>query len=427
VKDLQLDGEVKPVFPDFDGRYSILGNDGTRFFMMTHRDAPMGRVVAFDVREPAPDKWTELIAGTKQSIENISLVGDRFLVNRLRLAQSEVAVYGLDGRFEKTIELPGAGTVWGLEGRRKDTETFFAFSSYTHPTTIYRYDVASGETSAFRRPDVDFDPGDFYTRQVAYTTKDGTPVTMFITHKRGLVLHGKNPTLLHGYGGFNASQTPWFSPSYLVWMEMGGVYCEPNLRGGGEYGKEWHEAGILRNKQKVFDDFIAAAEALCFNHYTNPGKLAISGGSNGGLLVGACLNQRPDLFAAALPAVGVMDMLRYHRFTVGRFWVSEYGSADDPEMFPTLLAYSPYHNIKKREYPAVLVTTSDHDDRVVPAHSFKYTARLQAAQQGPAPVLIRVETRAGHGAGTPTSKRIDLVADRWTFLARNLRMKVRLP
>ena len=425
VKDLQTGEEPKPLLVDFDAQYSILGNDGTRFFMMTDRDAPRRRVVAFDLAEPDAEKWTELIPEEKNAIGDMSLVGERFLVERLHLAHTRVTVHTLDGKVEREVQLPGPGTAWGLEGRRKDTETFFAFASFTHPTTIYRYDIASGATSIFRRPKVDFDPAEFVTRQVAYASKDGTDVTMFISHRRGLVLDRNNPVLLQGYGGFDASQTPYFSVANLVWMEMGGVFCLANLRGGGEYGKEWHEAGMLKKKQNVFDDFIAAAEALCRNGYTNPGKLAIEGGSNGGLLVGACLNQRPDLFAAALPAVGVMDMLRYHRFTVGRYWVSEYGSADDPDMFPTLFAYSPYHNIRKRNFPAVLVTTADHDDRVVPAHSFKYTARLQAAQAGAAPILIRIETRAGHGAGTPTSKRIDEVTDRWTFLARNLRMKVK--
>ena len=425
LKDLQIDSEARPLFTGFNARYDLLGNDGTTFFMWTDLDAPKGRVVSFDVREPAPEKWTELIPEGKDVIENITLVGDRFFVNRLRLARSQVSVHTLDGKLERTIKLPAIGTAWGFDGRRKDSETFYGFSGYTYPTTIYRYDLASGETSLFRRPKVDFKPEDFFTRQVSFSSKDGTRVTMFISHRKGLVLDRKNPTLLTGYGGFNSSMTPYFSVSNLVWMEMGGVYAVANLRGGGEYGEEWHQAGMLKNKQNVFDDFIAAAEALRFNRYTSPKKLAIAGGSNGGLLVGACLNQRPDLFAAALPAVGVMDMLRYHRFTVGRYWVSEYGSADDPEMFDTLFAYSPYHRIVRRAFPAVLVTTADHDDRVVPAHSFKYTARLQAAQKGRAPILIRIETRAGHGAGTPTSKRIDAVADRWTFLARNLRMKVK--
>jgi len=423
VKDLQVDGEVKQLL-DFETRTYMLGNDGPVFYAVTDKDAPRRRVVTFDVREPGYDKWTELIPEGKQAIEEVSLIGDRFFVNRLRLAQSRVTIHTLDGKEERTLELPGPGTVWGLEGRRKDPETFFAFSSYTYPTTIYRYGIEDAAVSLFRKPKVDFDPAKFVTRQVAYASKDGTDVTMFISHRRGLMLDGKNPALLYGYGGFDNSETPYFSVANLVWMEMGGVYCVANLRGGGEYGKEWHEAGMLKKKQNVFDDFIAAAESLCANKYTSPGKLAIMGGSNGGLLVGAVLNQRPDLFGAALPAVGVMDMLRYHRFTVGKYWVSEYGSAEDPEMFPTLFAYSPYHNIRKQDYPAVLVTTADHDDRVVPAHSFKYTARLQAEQQGTAPVLIRVETRAGHGAGTPTSKRIDLVADQWTFLARALRMKV---
>ncbi|MHC4407565.1 MAG: prolyl oligopeptidase family serine peptidase [Planctomycetota bacterium] len=424
-KDLQADGEVKPLLADFDASYSILGNDGPLLYAYTNRDAPKGRVVSFDVGEPAMDKWKEIIPEGKNVLEDLSLIGDRFLVTRLRLARSEVTVYRLDGTEERKVKLPALGTTWGFNGRRKDTETFFGFSSFTYPATIYRFDIASGETSVFRRPKVDFKPENFFTRQVSYSSKDGTPVTMFISHRKGLVLNKNNPTLLYGYGGFDNAMTPYFSVSNLVWMEMGGVYAVANLRGGGEYGKEWHEAGMLKRKQNVFDDFIAAGESLCINRYTNPDKLAIEGWSNGGLLVGACVNQRPDLFAAALAGTGVMDMLRYHRFTAGKYWVSEYGSAEDPEMFDALFAYSPYHRIFRRAYPAVLVSTADHDDRVVPAHSFKYTARLQAAQKGRAPILIRIETKAGHGAGMPTSKRIDGVADRWTFLARNLRMKVK--
>ncbi|MHC4938792.1 MAG: prolyl oligopeptidase family serine peptidase [Planctomycetota bacterium] len=424
-KDLQIDGEFKPLLPDFDSETWLLGNDGTKLYAFTKHEAPKGRVVTFELREPGKENWTELIPEGKTVIEDVSLFGDKFLVTRLRLARSDITVHGIDGKEQGKVKLPALGTATGFRGWRKDNETFFAFTSFTYPTTIYRYDLSTGETSVFRRPKVDFKPENFFTRQVQYTSRDGTPVTMFISHRKGLVLNKKNPTLLYGYGGFDASQTPYFSVSNLVWMEMGGVYCVANLRGGGEYGKQWHEGGMLKNKQRVFDDFIAAAESLCFNRYTNPKKLAIEGWSNGGLLVGACVNQRPDLFAAALAGTGVMDMLRYHRFTAGKYWVSEYGSAEDPEMFDTLLAYSPYHRIRKRAYPAVLVSTADHDDRVVPAHSYKYAARLQAAQMGRAPVLIRIETKAGHGAGTPTSKRIDGVADRWTFLARNLRMKVK--
>ncbi|MEM8885101.1 MAG: prolyl oligopeptidase family serine peptidase, partial [Planctomycetota bacterium] len=425
LKDLELDGEVKPFLPAFDARYSVLGNDGPLFYIYTDNDAPNGRVVKIDARETDAEKWVSVVPESKQTIESISLVGGQLFVHRLRFARSQVTVFGLDGKELRKVDLPGLGSVYGFNGRRSDTETFFAYSSFTSPSTIYRYDITSGEVSVFRQPKVDFKPDNYFTRQVSYASKDGTRVTMFISHRRGLILNGKNPVMLYGYGGFNNSMTPYFSVSNLVWMEMGGVLAVPNLRGGGEYGEAWHEAGMLENKQNVFDDFIAAAESLVYNKYSNPKRIAIAGGSNGGLLVGACLNQRPELFAAAIPSVGVMDMLRYHRFTIGRFWISEYGSAEDPKMFPTLYAYSPYHNIRNIAYPAVMVTTGDHDDRVVPAHSFKYAARLQQAQKGPAPILIRVETRGGHGAGTPTSKRIDAAADQWTFLARNLRMRVR--
>jgi prolyl oligopeptidase len=308
-------------------------------------------------------------------------------------------------------------------GKRNDTETFFAFTSFRMPGTIYRYDLVSGTSSVFRGPEVDFNPEDYETRQVFYGSKDGTRVPMFITHRKGLRLDGKNPVLLYGYGGFNINITPAFSAANLVWMEMGGVYAVANIRGGGEYGEAWHRAGMKLQKQNVFDDFIAAAEWLVANGYTQPRKLAIMGGSNGGLLVGACQTQRPDLFGACLPAVGVMDMLRFNKFTIGWAWTSDYGSPESPEEFEALHAYSPLHNIQPgRRYPATLITTADHDDRVVPAHSFKYAASLQAAQGGAAPILIRIDVKAGHGAGKPTSKLIDEATDRWAFLVRELGM-----
>jgi len=425
IQDLKAGGKIEPLIEDFDARNWVLGNDGPMLYVHTDRAAPMGRVVGIDVRKPEPAEWKTIIPESRHSIERVSLVGDRFFVNRLRLARSQVAVHRLDGTREREIRLPTLGSVFGIDGRRKSTELFYGFSSFTYPTTIFRYDIASGESTVFRRPKIDFDPEQYYTRQVTYKVKGSERVTMFISHKRGIQLDGSNPTLLYGYGGFNSSMTPYFSVTNLVWMEMGGVYAVANVRGGGELGKAWHDAGRLKNKQNSFDDFVAAAESLIFNKYTSPKRLAIQGASNGGLLVGACLNQRPELFGAALPSVGVMDMLRYHRFTAGRYWVTEYGSPDDPEMFQVLAGYSPYHNIRKGvRYPATLIATADHDDRVVPLHSFKYAARLQAAQGGDAPILIRIDTRAGHGAGTPTSKRIELAADEWTFLARSLRMDV---
>ena len=425
VQDLKTGGEFQPVIETFDAEYWVLGNDESMLYLSTDDEAPKGRVIGIDLAKPERKEWKTIIPEGPHPIRRVSLVGDRFFVNRMRLARTQIGVYRMDGTREREIRLPTLGSAFGIEGRRRDTEVFFAFSSYTVPPTIFRYDIATGTRSVFRKPTVEFDPADFYTRQVTFKVTGSKRVTMFISHRRGIKLDGNNPTLLYGYGGFNSAVTPYFSVSNLVWMEMGGVYAVANIRGGGERGKEWHDAGRLKNKQNTFDDFIAAAESLIFNKYTNPKRLAIQGRSNGGLLVGACLNQRPDLFAAALPAVGVMDMLRYHRFTAGRYWVSEYGSPEDPELFAVLRGYSPYHNIRKGvRYPATLITTADHDDRVVPMHSYKYAARLQAAQRGDAPILIRVDTRAGHGAGTPTSKRIDLAADEWTFLARNLRMDV---
>jgi prolyl oligopeptidase len=336
-----------------------------------------------------------------------------------------VKVFDLSGKLVRELELPGIGTAGGFGGKRADTETFYSFTSFIMPGTIFRYDLKAGQSSVFRAPKVKFNPADYETKQIFYKSKDGTRVPMFISHKKGLKLDGNNPTLLYAYGGFNISLTPSFSPAILTWMEMGGVYAQPNLRGGGEYGEEWHQAGMKSHKQNVFEDFIGAAEWLIANKYTRTPKLAISGGSNGGLLIGACMTQRPDLYGACLPAVGVMDMLRFHKFTIGWAWVSDYGSAGNAEDFKWLYKYSPLHNIKPgTKYPATLITTADHDDRVVPAHSFKFAATLQAAQAGPEPVLIRIETKAGHGAGKPTAKIIEEAADRYAFLVKTLDMKV---
>jgi prolyl oligopeptidase len=323
------------------------------------------------------------------------------------------------------VELPGIGSVGGFDGKPGDRETFYSFTSFIHPTTIYRYDMVTGESALYRQPQVDFDSKQYRTEQVFYTSKDGTQVPMFITYKKSLSPDGENPTYLFGYGGFNIPLTPGFSVTQAIWLEMGGVLAIPNLRGGGEYGEDWHQAGTKQNKQNVFDDFIAAAEWLQENKWTSREKLAIGGGSNGGLLVGACMTQRPELFEAAVPAVGVMDMLRFHKFTIGWAWKSDYGDPDNPEDFPNLYAYSPLHNLKPGvRYPSTLITTADHDDRVVPAHSFKFAAALQAAHQGENPVLIRIETKAGHGAGKPTSKRIEEASDRLAFLVRTLEMVV---
>ncbi|MBE9067363.1 S9 family peptidase, partial [Leptolyngbya cf. ectocarpi LEGE 11479] len=335
-------------------------------------------------------------------------------------AYTTVQIFDLTGQLLRTLELPGIGSAAGFDGKKEDTETLYRFSSFTIPSRIYRYNLATGEQTLFREAQVAFDPSQYETRQVFYTSQDGTRVPMFITHKKGMTPNGQTPTLLYGYGGFNISLSPSFSVSNLVWLELGGIYAVANLRGGGEYGETWHQAGTKLNKQNVFDDFISAAEWLIENNFTAPENLAIMGGSNGGLLVGACMIQRPDLFAAALPAVGVMDMLRFNQFTIGWAWESDYGSPQDPDEFEALHAYSPLHNLTPANYPATLITTADHDDRVVPAHSFKFAAALQAVHQGDNPVLIRIETKAGHGAGKPTAKIIEEVADKWAFLVKTL-------
>jgi prolyl oligopeptidase len=411
------DAPVVELLAGFDAEYQFVGNDGGVFWMLTDASAPRRRVVAIDVTQPAREHWREVIPEAPSAIRDASVVGDRLLVSYLEDAKSRVRVFDLTGKPLGDVPLPGLGTANGFHGRRQDRETFYSFANFTTPATIFRYAVARGESSVFRQPRLDFPPGDYETKQVFYPSKDGTKVPMFLTHKKGVQPNGQNQLLLFGYGGFDISVTPDFSVTNLVWVEAGGVYAVPNLRGGGEYGRAWHEAGMLDRKQNVFDDFIAAAEWLIQNGWTSPQKLAIRGGSNGGLLVGAVMTQRPDLFGAALPAVGVMDMLRFHKFTIGWAWVSEYGSADDAQQFQTLLRYSPLHHLKPgTKYPATLITTADHDDRVVPGHSFKFAAQLQHAQVGDAPVLIRIETRAGHGAGTPTAKRIEEAADLLAFL-----------
>ena len=397
--------------------YSFLGNDGPVLYFKTDWNAPNGRVIAIDLRQPQPEHFRELIAQSKDPIESVQMKGDVFVVEYLHDVTSRLALFRLDGTHVRDVALPGKGSAGGFGGRRADLDSFYTFTSFNTPTTIYRYDVLTGESRVWRAPKLKFDPDAFTVKQVFYESKDGTRIPMFIAHRKSLKLDGKQPTMLYGYGGFNISLTPFFSPSRLAWMEMGGVFAVANLRGGGEYGNAWHDAGRLHNKQNVFDDFIAAAEWLVDNRYTKPDKLAILGGSNGGLLVGACVAQRPDLFGVAVPAVGVMDMLRYDQFTAGRYWVDDYGSPSDPEYFKTLYAYSPYHNLKPGvSYPATLITTADTDDRVVPGHSFKFAAALQAAQGGSAPILIRVETRAGHGGGKPTKKAIEETADVYSFL-----------
>jgi prolyl oligopeptidase len=426
VQDLRQPGApVVSLLTDFDADYSFIDNDGPVFWFRTDLNAPRGRIVAIDITRPARDQWRELIPQTGDTLAGANVVGGQFVVSYLHDAHSQVKLFDLAGKFLREVELPGLGSAGGFGGRRKDEETFYSFTSFTVPGVIYRFDLRTGASTVFRQPQVAFDPARFETRQIFYTSKDGTRVPMFITHRKGLALDGRNPTVLYGYGGFGIPLTPAFSVSVLTWLELGGVYAIANLRGGGEYGEEWHQAGTKLKKQNVFDDFIAAAEWLVANKYTAPKKLAIAGGSNGGLLVGAAMTQRPDLIGAALPAVGVMDMLRFHKFTIGWAWASDYGSADNAEEFKALLAYSPLHALKPgTRYPATLITTADHDDRVVPAHSFKFAAALQAAQTGRAPVLIRIETKAGHGAGKPTAKIIEESADRWAFLVKVFGMKL---
>jgi prolyl oligopeptidase len=430
-KDLQTpDSPIVELISEFEASYSFIDNDGDIFWFRTDLDAPRGRVIAIDTKNPplsplANGGLKEVIPQVAETLEGIGLLNNQFIADYLKDARSSIKIFNLDGSFVREVELPGIGSAGGFGGKRYDTETFYTFTSFTTPNTIYRYDMVSGESRVFRKANVDFNGDEYETRQVFYSSKDGTQVPMFITHKKGLQLDGNNPTYLYGYGGFNVSLSPNFSISRLVWMEMGGVYAIANLRGGGEYGEDWHQAGTKLNKQNVFDDFIAAAEWLIDNKYTKPQKLAIAGGSNGGLLVGACMTQRPELFGAAIPAVGVMDMLRFHKFTIGWAWCSDYGSPENSEEFQALYAYSPLHNLKPgTAYPATMITTADHDDRVVPAHSFKFAAALQAAHRGEKPVLIRIETKAGHGAGKPTSKIIEELADEWAFLVRALDVSV---
>ena len=424
-KDLQTkDAPVVKLLDDFDAAYNFLGNDGTVFWVQTDLKAARGKIIAIDISKPDRGNWQELVPEAAEALQGVNVVNHMFVANYLKDARTQVKIFNTNGKFVREVVFPGLGTAGGFNGHAKDKETFYSYTGFTAPTTIYRYDMVTGKSSIFRQPKADFNPEDYETKQVFYASKDGTKVPMFITYKKGLKLDGNNPTYLYGYGGFNVSLSPAFSVSNLVWMEMGGVYAQANLRGGSEYGEDWHQGGMKLKKQNVFDDFIAAAEWLIANKYTSTPKLAIGGGSNGGLLVGAAITQRPELFGAALPAVGVMDMLRFQKFTIGWAWVSDYGSSDNADDFKALYAYSPLHNIKPgKAYPPTMVTTADHDDRVWPGHSFKFAAALQEAQAGAAPILIRIETKAGHGAGKPTSKVIEEVADKWAFLRRTLAME----
>ncbi len=412
-----LNSPLRELLPEPDALYEFVGNAGERFWFRTDRDAPRGRLIEIDLARSAAANWKTIIAQSADTLQAVAAVGGNFLVHYMKDARSLVRIHDIGGKHLAELPLPGVGSAGGFHGRMDSKETYFVFTGFARPATIYRLDLTTRAARVWREPKIAFRPEDYLTRQVFVSSRDGTRVPMFISHRRDLTLDGKRPTFLYGYGGFNVSLTPFFSVAQLAWMERGGILAVPNLRGGGEYGRQWHEAGMKLQKQNTFDDAIAAAEWLIREGYTAPAHLAIGGGSNGGLLVGAVVNQRPELFAAALPQVGVMDMLRFHRYTIGWAWTSDYGSPENPEEFRALLAYSPLHNIRlNRSYPATLVTTGDHDDRVVPAHSFKYTAALQAAQAGAAPVLIRIETRAGHGAGKPTEKAIAEAADRLAFL-----------
>ena len=424
----KLDAPVVRLLDDFDAAYEFVGNDGPVFYFSTDLDAPRKRVIAVDTRKPERTAWREVIPQATDVLEGVQIIHDTFVARYLHDAYSLLRLYALDGKPAGEVPMPTLGSIAQVTGERRDTEMFYAFTSFLYPTTIFRHDFTTGRSSVFKAPEIAFDPSGYETVQVFYRSTDGTRVPMFLTYKKGLKKDGSNATYLYGYGGFNINLTPGFSIGVVAWLEMGGVYAQPILRGGAEYGEEWHQAGMLDRKQNVFDDFIAAAEYLIAERYTSPAKLAIGGGSNGGLLVGAVVNQRPELFGAALPAVGVMDMLRFHKFTIGWAWVTEYGSADSVGQFPFLYRYSPIHNLRPgTRYPATLVTTADHDDRVVPGPSFKYAAALQAAQAGPAPVLIRIETKAGHGAGKPTAKIIEEQTDRWAFLVHTLQVTLPPP
>jgi prolyl oligopeptidase len=420
VKDLtDPESSVRPLITGFDAEYDFVERQGDELFFLTDSDAPRRRLIAVNVNDGSLRR--EVIATGDDVLESISLFGDTFIANYLKDARSLVKLFSIDGMPIRELDLPGLGTASGFGGLRDSDETFFTFTNYITPASVYRFDLKTGEVTLWRQPKVAIDVDAYQTEQIFFESRDGTKVPMVITRHRDTKLDGNNRTLLYGYGGFDISLTPTFSPAVAGWLDSGGIYAVANLRGGGEYGRQWHESGMLFNKQNVFDDFIAAAETLIKLGYTTPQRLAIRGGSNGGLLVGAVMTQRPDLFGACLPAVGVLDMLRFHKFTIGWAWVGEYGSSDDAKQFEYLMTYSPLHRLKPGTcYPATLITTADRDDRVVPAHSFKFAAALQHAQGCDSPTLIRIETRAGHGAGTPVSKSIDEYADLWAFLIDNL-------
>lgn len=420
-KDLEKDAPFVTLFEGYKNKSTVIHNIGTKFLVLTDMDAPNYRLIEVDITKPGKENWKDIIPESENLLQGCSTGGGKLFANYLEKATDRIYQMEYDGSGKTELQLPGVGSAGAPGGREEHKTLFYSFTSFLYPPTIFKYDVASGQSSVFQKTELKFNPEDYIEKQVTYKSKDGTPVTMFVVHKKDLKLDGQNPCWLYAYGGFNVSMTPSFSTSRILLLENGGVFAMPNLRGGGEYGEKWHQDGMLMKKQNVFDDFIAAAEYLIAEKYTSKEKLGISGGSNGGLLVGACMTQRPDLYAVALPAVGVMDMLRYHKFTVGKGWIPEYGSSEQSkEMFEYLKSYSPLHNLKPgTKYPSTMVTTADHDDRVVPAHSFKFAAALQKAHAGENPVLIRIETDAGHGAGKPTSKVIDEIADIYSFFFYN--------
>ncbi len=417
------DNNFKQLVKGFDFDYSVIDDIDGKLLVMTNDSAPKYKLVLIDPVNPEKSKWKTIIPGKNEVLKSAAVIGGKIIAEYIKDASSKAYIYTYEGKEVSEINLPGIGTAGDFSGKKGDNIAFYSYTSFTFPSTIYKFDVNANTSEVYYTSDIDFKPENYETKQVFYTSKDGTKIPMFLVYKKGLVLNGQNPTLLYGYGGFNISLTPGFSISRLIFLENGGVYAMANLRGGGEYGEDWHNAGTILKKQNVFDDFIAAAEYLIKEKYTSSEKLAIQGGSNGGLLIGACMTQRPELFKVAVPQVGVMDMLRYQKFTIGKSWSSDYGSSDDPTQFKYIYKYSPLHNIKQGvKYPATLVMTADHDDRVVPAHSFKFIATLQEKQSGSNPVLVRIDTMAGHGAGKPTAKTIEEVTDMWSFIMYNLGM-----
>ncbi len=428
VQDLSKNEKIfKTLFPGFKNNFNVIDNNGDKIFAVTDLGAPRYRLVEVDPNNSAPKNWKDIIPQSNDLLENVGTAGGKLFPVFLKDASSRVFQYDYKGKMEHEIILPGIGTVSGIGGKKEDRELFYSYVSFTNPGEIFHYDINSGKSDVFRKSEVRFNADEFETKQVFYTSKDGTNIPMFIIHKRGIAFDGNNPTMLYGYGGFNISLTPSFSVSRMMFLENGGVYAIANLRGGGEYGEDWHRAGMLEKKQTVFDDFIAAAEYLISSKYTSPEKLAINGGSNGGLLVGACITQRPELFKVAIPQVGVLDMLRYHKFTIGWGWAVEYGTSDSAEQFNYLIKYSPLHNVMDGiNYPATMIMTADHDDRVVPAHSFKFAAELQSKQKRDGnPTIIRIDSKAGHGAGKPTAKLIEDATDMWSFVLWNLGVEMK--